>query len=274
MDDATTTRDAAGSETAPSILSKAFLVLDSFTPVDRVLTLTEIAERSGLAKSTVHRLLRRLCELGAIESTGDKFRIGIRLVRLTSSMPASALLEHARPLMVRLAAWAEATVSLAVLRGSQVVYIEEAGSDSAHRTRPGERVPAHVTAAGKVMLAQLAPEELDETVALDGNDVEGAGRDKAAIDHELKSCRARKLAFTADKSGTVNSVAAPIMINRRPGGAITLWLPRERPMTDSIASALVTTSTKISTSLQEFVDRGHDDWVPRPAKEPRTSDNR
>lgn len=274
MDDADTTRDADSSEAAPSILSKAFLILDSFSPTDRVLTLTKIAERSGLAKSTVHRLLRRLSELGAIESTGDKFRIGIRLVRLTSSMPASALLEHARPVMIRLEAWAGAPVSLAVLRGSQVVYIEEVGANSERRTRPGERVPAHLTAAGKIMLAHLPPEELDEILALDVKDLEGARIDKAAIAHELRGCRARKLAFTADRSGTVNSVAAAIVINRRPGGAITLSLPRERPMTDAIASALVTTSTKISSSLQEFVDRGRDDWVPAPAKYPHTRHNR
>ena len=69
-------------DTPSSILSKAFDLLRAFNSNERVMSLTELSEASGLAKSTVHRLLARLVELGAIEHHRDSYRIGIEIFRL------------------------------------------------------------------------------------------------------------------------------------------------------------------------------------------------
>ena len=64
-------------ETRPSILSKAFDLLRAFNSGERVMTLSELSRASGLSKSTVHRLLARLIDLGAIEHHRAGYRVGL-----------------------------------------------------------------------------------------------------------------------------------------------------------------------------------------------------
>lgn len=70
-------------DTEPSVVGRTLAILDSFTRDRPVLRLVEISHRTGLPGPTVLRLVRQLCECGAMERTPDLgYRIGPRLGRL------------------------------------------------------------------------------------------------------------------------------------------------------------------------------------------------
>ena len=81
---------------APSVLWKAFDVLSAFNHKERVLTLARIARQSGLPKSTVHRVLAMLSDIGAVEQHEDGYRIGLRMFTLGALPPEAALREAAQ----------------------------------------------------------------------------------------------------------------------------------------------------------------------------------
>lgn len=69
--------------TPRTVMGRAMAILDSFTRERPVLRLVDICRRTGLPGPTVLRVIRELCEWGAVERTADmRYRIGPRLGRL------------------------------------------------------------------------------------------------------------------------------------------------------------------------------------------------
>jgi len=73
---------------APSVLWKVFDVLGAFRHRHRVLTLAQIVRHTGMPKSTVHRVLAMLADVGAVELAGGGYRIGLRMFTLGALPPA------------------------------------------------------------------------------------------------------------------------------------------------------------------------------------------
>ncbi|MFG2885128.1 IclR family transcriptional regulator [Streptomyces sp. NPDC048297] len=139
-----------------SLLEKAAKVLVAFQSAQPRLTLTEVVERSGLARSSAHRILDQLVQLRWLEREGRDYRLGMGMLEL------GALAAHhnrlRRAALPHLYALHESTghlVHLTVLDGAEVVYLERIGGadDSGVPSRVGGRQPAHCTAAGKAILA-------------------------------------------------------------------------------------------------------------------------
>lgn len=125
----------------------------------------ELALRSGLTRSTVHRLLANLEQLGYVEQTGDRgrYRLTLKLYSLGCQAGAlGSLRRAARPAMEHLAAQTGESVNLGMLEGASIVYIDRLESRHTLRTvvRLGERVPFHGSAIGKVIAAHLTPDLL------------------------------------------------------------------------------------------------------------------
>jgi len=147
----------------PSVLWKAFDVLGAFSRRHRVLTLAQIARYTGLPKSTVHRVLGMLANVGAVEQTDGGYRIGLRMFTLGALPPEAALREAALVHLEELHRYTGQTLHFAVLRGADVIYLEKLSSRKSVPTPAiiGGRFPAHCTAVGKALLAFSA----DKTVA-------------------------------------------------------------------------------------------------------------
>lgn len=148
----------AGRDEAPnSVLGKAFAILGAFRHEDRGVTLSELARRTGLAKATVHRLVRELTEHDVIETNDDgRYVLGLRLFEFARLVPIAAdLRETALPFIEDLYEATHETVHLGILDGSEVVYLERIAGHRASPipTRVGGRMPACCTGLGKVMLA-------------------------------------------------------------------------------------------------------------------------
>lgn len=147
--------DDAPPANASSILWKAFDVLGTFKHSRRVLTLSEIARRSGLPKSTVHRILAMLLEVKAVERSERGYRIGLRMFALGTCSTEVHLRDIALPHLERLRRVTRQTVHLAVLDSSEVVYLEKLPSHASPATPAvvGGRLPAASTGVGKALLA-------------------------------------------------------------------------------------------------------------------------
>jgi IclR family pca regulon transcriptional regulator len=142
-------------------------ILATFTPERPVLGILEIAQELGMHKGTTHRYVSTLVALGYVEQgRGRKYRLTLGVTRLgLSALSATPLEAHAHPYMQDLATGCGYTVSLAVLDGPEILYLDRVHSTRRRQNpgeldlRPGSRLPVHCTALGKVLLAHLPEPE-------------------------------------------------------------------------------------------------------------------
>jgi len=228
----------------------------------RVLTLTDIAVRTGLPKSTVHRLVHRLVELGVLEEhAGRGYRIGIRLLHLAARMPISSLREVALPRMVRLEAATRCQVQLIGIRGGRMRMVE-------HVIQPDMPVPtsypvdglaAWETATGQAIMSRLPIEEVEVLLR-------GAPPEQAAdlLGGGLAEIRRSGVAgaWHRNTDGTAFHVlAAPVLVNRHPVAALCLIRDTEqRPPT--VDAALRRAALEIGHASEDVIADGHEDWHP------------
>ncbi|QGF22405.1 IclR family transcriptional regulator [Raineyella fluvialis] len=249
----------------PSILSKAFLLLECFSAEDRVLTFTELVERSGLPKSTVHRLLSRLMSLDIIEGHDRAYRIGMRLFAITTSMPASNLRDLCLPHLARLNAWSGTTVHLAVLRGVRVAFVERlTGRDELPAPKAGDVLPAHGTALGKALLAWLTVEERDGILPDPLPRFTSATiTDRTELERQLQAVRHSNIALDlAEWHPGVYSAASALVVHRRQVGAIAVSTRSAAGLTDELKAGLLQTARTLSEGVQARIDAGEAGWTP------------
>jgi IclR family acetate operon transcriptional repressor len=141
-------------------LERTFDLLEHLADAGGELTLSELAEASGLPMPTVYRLMRTLVGRGYVRQEASKrYALGPRLIRLGDG--ASKLLgTWARPVLSLLVDEVGETANMAVLEGDEVVYVAQVPSRHAMRmfTEVGRRVQPHCTGVGKALLAQLPAE--------------------------------------------------------------------------------------------------------------------
>ncbi|WP_273733295.1 IclR family transcriptional regulator [Mycolicibacterium septicum] len=196
-------------ETPSAVIDRVSLVLDVFDGPGR-LTLAEIVRRTGLPRSSAHRILERLVQLRWLRRDGRDYELGMRLVELGSlALHQDRIHRAAIPLLRDLHRATGLVVHLAVLDGSDVVYLEKIGGQmvAAIPTRIGGRQPAHCTAVGKAILADNPPAQIDLA----------PGRTRFSISNErqfaaeLAKVRAHGVAFEREESLVgFGCVAAPI----------------------------------------------------------------
>ncbi|MCV7037751.1 IclR family transcriptional regulator [Mycolicibacterium moriokaense] len=133
------------------VLRRAAAALDEIAASPGQLRLVDLGGRLGLAKSTVRRLLVGLVEIGFASIDDDgRISLGERLLALGGADDASLTMQF-RPTLDRLARATGETVDLSVLRGRQMLFIDQV--QSTHRLRAvsavGMRFPLETTANGK-----------------------------------------------------------------------------------------------------------------------------
>jgi IclR family acetate operon transcriptional repressor len=140
-------------------LERAFDLLEAMADAGGVIGLSRLAQQSGLALPTIHRLVRTLVDLGYVrQEPSRQYALGPRLIRLGES--ASRLLgTSSRPYLSRLVDALGESANLAMLDGDRVVYVAHVQSTHSMRmfTEVGRRVYPHCTAVGKALLAHLPP---------------------------------------------------------------------------------------------------------------------
>lgn len=156
----------ANSSSGESVINRVVRVLGAFTDDEPALHLRQLARAVDLPLSTVHRLVAELEVEGLLErDSGGRLRHGHRLWELASrGSRASSLREAALPVMEDLLVQTGHHISLGVLEGTDVLYIERLASreSTVNITRIAGRLPAHGCSAGLVFMAH-APEDEQET---------------------------------------------------------------------------------------------------------------
>ena len=144
-------------EPSRSVLRRAFSILDAFEAGDVELSLTALAQRSGLPKPTAFRMAHELVSWGALErAPAGGYRLGVRLFVLGERVARHRdLRETAMPFLEDLYEATHENVNLGVLHGHDVLYLARL---SGHRSsdvilRVGNFLPAHSTSIGKALLA-------------------------------------------------------------------------------------------------------------------------
>lgn len=152
----------------PTVTARVATVLSAFDTAHNAMTLSEIARRTALPLTTVHRLTGELTRYGLLErDEHHHFRIGLRLWEIASTASRAVdLREAALPYLQELYATTRENVQLAVLDGVEAIYLERlSGPDSVHIvTRPGSRLPVHASGVGLVLLAHAPIEVQDEVL--------------------------------------------------------------------------------------------------------------
>ncbi len=252
---------------APSILTKAFDLLRAFNPYERVMTLSELSRASGLPKSTVHRLLARLVELGAVEHHRSGYKLGLGLLQLGAGTPAGYMRDLALPYLAQLHRWSNASVHFAVLRQFDVVYLEKmAGKESrATITNVGSRLPANCTAIGKALLAH---EDLDDLATFLPSPLPRmtphSVTEVDSLISELRKVRDEGIARERSEAQLgLACVAAPVVMNGFAIGAVSAGFPAELPPPRRIEEALKVTAAKIVADVDEGLSHGREHWFPR-----------
>ena len=150
-------RSGSGREDGIQVLRRAAAALDEIAAAPGQLRLVDLGAQLGLAKSTARRLVVGLVEVGfaSVDEQG-RISLGERLLGLSSADDVS-LAALFRPTLEELARVTEETVDLSVLRGGEMLFIDQV--ESAHRLRAvsavGMRFPLGTTANGKAATAIL-----------------------------------------------------------------------------------------------------------------------
>jgi len=248
-------RTAAGQE-ANSVLERVLLLLKAFNSEAPTLRIPELVKYSKLPKATVYRLAAQLEAAGLIERDGNAYRLGLRLFEMGQLAPRQRIVHDAAlPYMHDLREATQETVHLAVLDGTEVVYIEKIAGRGAPRlpSEVGGRMPLHCTGVGKALLAFQPQPFITEVVsaALDRR-TPYTIRAPGHLLRELAEVRKTGLGYEREESTMgVVCVAAPVMdAERSPIAAISIagWSNRldVRRVSAAVRSAAMAIAREVS----------------------------
>jgi len=233
-------------------VTRAFQVLEAMAESDGRISLSALATACDLPLPTIHRLVRTLTDLGYVrQEPSRQYALGPKLIRLGES--ASRLLgTWARPHLAELVDTLGETANLAMLDGDRVVYVGQVPSRHSMRmfTEVGRKVYAHCTAVGKVLLANLPAEQVQEILRRTGMpaQTEHTITDPERFAEELDRIRERGYA-TDDGEQEVGVRCVAVAV---PGGpaqmAISISGPVTR-MTDELVARAVPLLQKAVAAL-------------------------
>jgi len=167
-----TPKPESGGEDTLKSLSKVMRILDCFSPINRTLSLGEICAATGYPRSTTHRLVASLKEIGFLDQDRqrDRYRLGLKLYELGNIVLGNMdLPREARPHVDALSRISGHAVHLAVFDGQQAVVIlrSDPVGDGATPLTLIEAAPVHCTSVGKAILA-FQPVDVVESVIANG----------------------------------------------------------------------------------------------------------
>ena len=247
-------------------LERGLSILSSFRGELPLLGVSELSRTVGMSRSTTHRYVATLAALGYLQQdpATKKYRLGPRVLDLGfSAINSMELRSIAAPHLQQLSDETGHTVNMAVLDGTDIVYIERCRSAQQGQREidlnlhVGSRLPAYCTSMGKVLLADLDVAELADVLgrvqfAQRGPNTITARRELVA---ELERVREAGLGVNNEELAYgLRSIAAPIRSqNGRTVAAINLAVHRTmvslEDLVERLSSRLERTAAEISARI-------------------------
>jgi DNA-binding IclR family transcriptional regulator len=152
-------------------LFKMLDVLECFSASDRELSVIQMAQRTGLPRTTVHRIVESLRSVGFLEreASRERYRLGLKLFELgNTAITNLPLYRESGPFVETLAKLSGETVHLCVFNGFEMVFVEHAqGREHPNNTiMKMEATPCHSTGVGKAALAFQPQPIVDRIIGL------------------------------------------------------------------------------------------------------------
>lgn len=213
----------------------SFRILERLVDADQPIGVTELADAVGLSKGVVHNHLYTLIELGYVRKTERAYRPSFGLLALgEGARQRLPLFDRVRRQVDNLAQVTGEVSTLFVEEGGRGICVYNALGQ--HQWMPdygcGSRLPLHVNAPGKAILASLDQDHVHEIVATHGLSklTDETTTDPETLAVELRKVRESGIAFCrGEQRPGVVSVSAPIDLSERaPAAAIGVCGPRER----------------------------------------------
>ncbi len=176
-------------------------ILDTLSAEDS-LSITEISTKLQSPKSSIHDIVSTLLTTGILEKDLDRnrYRLGLKLFELGNQAKENLEIRQvAIPVLKALHERLDETIYLTVLDGREVLYVECFESTKRLRTYSviGVRAPLHCTSVGKVILAFMDEDAVEEVVQSMGlpRFTEATITDREKLDTELAKIRRRGYAI-------------------------------------------------------------------------------
>jgi IclR family transcriptional regulator, pca regulon regulatory protein len=249
-------------------LERGLLILSSFSENRPVLGISDLGRAVGLNRSTTYRYVATLAKLGYLQQDPDsrKYSLGPRVVDLGfAAINSMEITRVAGPFLQALSDETGYTVSMAVLDGPDIVYVDRRRSGRAGtfamglHLHVGSRLPAYCTSMGKVLLAHQEPAALRDLV--DRTDLARRGPKTITAREQLMVAlnRVRRTGFALNDEELapgLRSLSAPV---RDRSGAVvaavnvavhlTVWNTSVESVMSRLEAPLRRATTEISTRL-------------------------
>lgn len=223
-------------------LEKGLRVLAAFRAGHASMSLREVAEACGLDKSGAQRFTHTLAKLGWLEKDAKtkRFALGKRVLELSFNfLRANALVEAASPALIELQRATGERVNLSLFDDTSIVYAIRQSSkrDFYDSTLIGRRMPIYCTSGGRMMLAHLAKDEVNDILKrctlkpLTPKTIFEAAKVRAKIEE----ARRKGYAYTEEETvmGEIVVAGAIVDADGRPlaaihlAGSLSEWRPAE-----------------------------------------------
>ncbi|WP_343671384.1 IclR family transcriptional regulator domain-containing protein [Paraburkholderia heleia] len=197
-------------------LDRSLQVICAFSAESSEMTLSQVAARTGLTRASARRILLSLVDLGYAEKEGNLFRLRPRVLQIGYAYLSSLGVAHrGQYVLERLMEDTGESCSICVLDGTDIVYVARAIMPglASIAIAIGARLPAHATAMGRVLLAGLPPDELDEYFqnAELKSFTSKTITSEAALRKVLKKTREQGYAYiSGELDDTMESIAVPV----------------------------------------------------------------
>jgi IclR family acetate operon transcriptional repressor len=208
------------------------------------LSLSEVAEKSGLAASTAYRMLTTLAAHGMVEfdQDGQLWSIGVETYRMGAAfLRRRKLVDRARAVMQGLMEATGETANLGVAEDECVVFVSQVETHQAIRAffRPGTRSSFHASGIGKAILAHLPAERVGAIIRKTGLEsfTSKTLADPAALARDLEEIRARGWSLDDEERHPGMRCVAAAVFNEfgEPVGGISVSGPVVRVTPERVA---------------------------------------
>lgn len=239
-------------------VSHALDLLEQFHDDVDELGVTELSKRLKLHKNNVFRLLATLESRGYIEQNKatENYRLGLKALELGQTfIKQMGLLRQAKPILERMVEECNETSYVAIYNEDHIVYLDVVETTLTVRvvSRVGSRLPAYCTAAGKVHMAHMTEEELEELLKEQKfiQHTPTTLTSKEALLAELEKVREQGYAIDNEELDPgVRCISAPIRdYTRRIVGAISISGPIMRISDERLEQELIPLALKASSDL-------------------------
>lgn len=221
----------------------------------------DVASELGVARSTAHRMVTTLQRCGLLRrnETDKSYGAGYALVELGMAVIGAAdVTTEVAPVLAQLAGETGETAHFLVRENDEVLFVSATEGSHVIRaaSRVGTRLPAHITSAGRCLLAALPADEFEQLYP-PGRPLRGgtdaAIRTRAQLAKDLESVAAQGYAVNvAESEPGLVAVSVPVRDARGAAlGAVSISGPADRlePKVTQIADTLRSAIARLERSL-------------------------